>query len=175
MASWIFWYMYATIAYIVLSGIFIFINWFPIKIHYELWRGRKMINIWKRGNVIIDWEIVLQEGKFGIKKGDKTFKIDDRKGLRFKRLPVHIFDVDNIAELDFSDKANIYPPEKFDPVVYQKAIMRALASGVNDNPWMSYVIIGLLIMGVIAICAVASAYFGYNIYSHLLDQGIIKV
>lgn len=175
MASWIFWYVYGTVAYTLVSLLFIWINWFPIKLHYELWRGRKFIAIWKRGQIITDWKILLNENKFGIKKKDRTYKIDDRKGLRFKRLPVHIFDVDNIAELDFADKKNVYPPEIFDPVVYQKAIQRALASGVNDNPYMQYIIIGLLIFGVVAIASLASAYFGYHVYSSMLDSGVINL
>lgn len=179
MAGWIFWYVYGTVAYTLISLIFIWINWFPIKIHYELWRGRKMINIWKRGNVIVDWDLIINEDKFGIKKKDKTYKINERSGLRFKRLPIHVFDTDNIAELDFSDKSLLYPPAKFDPVVYQKAIMRALASGVNDNPFLPYIIAGLLLVGVIGICALASVYFGYENYilinDFLVKSGIIKL
>jgi len=179
MANWIFWFVYISIAYFIVSLIFIWINWFPIKIHYELWRGRKMINIWKRGNVIVDWKLTLEEGTFGTEKNDKTYKVDERKGLRFKRLPIHVFDIDNIAELDFSDKSAIYPPFKFDPVVYQKAIKRALASGVNDNPYIQYIIIGLIIVAVIGICAGIGAYLGYENYvllhDYLSKSGIIKV
>lgn len=179
MANWVFWYVYITVAYIMISSIFIWINWFAIKVHYELWRGRKFICIWKRGQVITDWDIKLREDKYGIKKGDKTFKLDDRKGLRFKRLPVHIFDEDNIAELDFSDKNNIYPPESFDPVVFQKVVLRALASGVNDNPYLQWIIIGLVGMLIMAVLAGAGAYLGYQNYvllhDFLVNSGILKL
>lgn len=179
MASWIFWYVYVTIAYTLISVLFIWINRFPIKLHYELWRGRKMINIWKRGQVIVDYDIVLDEGKLGIEKDSKTYKVDDKKGLRFKRLPIHIFDLDNIVELDFADTKNVYSPLKIDPVVYQKAILRALASGVNDSPYKNYIIIGLIILVVIGIGSLIASYLGYQNYvllhDYLLKTGIITV
>lgn len=179
MTSWIFWYVYGTVAYTILSGLFIFINWFPIKIHYELWRGRKFIAIWKRGRIITDWRILLNEPKLGLKRDTRTYKIDDRKGLRFKRLPVHIFDEDNIAELDFSDKEKLYPPNQFDPEVYTSTIRRALASGVNDFDWKPYIYLGLVILLGIGICALCAVYFGYNNYTmlhdYLIKTGVIKV
>lgn len=175
MASWVFWYVYGTVAYIVLSLVFLFMNKFAIKLNFELWRGKKFIVVWKRGNVVTDWQILSQEPQLGIKRNDKTYKIDERKGIQFRRLPIHVFDEDNIAELDFSDKNNIYPPHKFDPAVFCKCILRALASGVNDHDWKTWVIIGIILMVIISGCAIAGAYFGYTILEQLSTQGIIQV
>jgi len=169
MASWIFWTMYGLIGYTMISLTFIIVTRSAWMFAFEMWRGRKMLVFFKRGNVITDYRLLKEEPVLGLKKGEKTYSVDERKGIRFKRLPVHIFDENNIAELDFSDKTNIYPPYKFDPAVYQKAIKRALASGVNDSPLQVWIIAGVIVL-VLLILAVFSGYIDYQTYVMIRDQ-----
>lgn len=178
MVMWTFWTIFILSAYAMLSLTFLFINMPAIKFYFELWRGRKFLAIWKRGNVVIEHKLLKSQGVYGLKRGEETFAVDDKKALRLKRLPIHLFDVDNVAEVDFTEKANIYPPHKLDPVVYQKAIRRALASGVNDedNKWMILAIIG---GAIVILASLAGAYFGYQNYElirdYLVNQAIIKI
>lgn len=178
MVSWVFWTMYGLIGYTMVTTTMLFGFRRAIRFSFELWRGRKSLVFFKRGNIITDYKVIKKEPSLGLGDGDKTYKIDERKGLRFKRLSVHVFEEDNIAELDFADKKLMYPPFQFDPVVFQKAIQRALASGVNDEDqtWKKIAIIALII---IAVATIGSLYFGYQNYElvrdYLTQSGVLKL
>lgn len=173
MASWMFWTLFGLIGYSMISLTLLLVNRKALLFNFELWRGRKFLVLWKKGQIVTDYKWLKQEPQLGIKKGENTYAIDDTKGIRFRRSPIHVFSEDNIIEYDFEN-----PPKKIDPGVYQKMIRRALASGVNEE-YKQWIIIGMIILGVVAICAVLSLYFGYKnfelIRDYLVTGGVIKL
>lgn len=178
MVSWQFWTIFGLTGYTLISATVLLVHNDIIRYKWNLWLGGKDLVIWKKGNHIKRFQFIKNEPTFGIKWKDRTYTTDEKKGLRMRRTNVHVFEVDNIAELDFSDKNGTYAPHKFDPVVYQKAIRRALASGVNEA-WKQWLIIGIIIMIVISVGAIASAYFGYQNFElmrdYLVDKGVMKL
>ena len=177
MVMWKFWLAFISVAVNLLSLCFIWVNWVAIRFYFELWRGRKKIFLFKIGNVITDIKLLSKEPEYGVELGQKTYTADEKKGLRLKRMPVHVFEESNTIELDFSDKKGLYAPEKLDPAVYQKLILRAKAAGVNDDKGNTilYILIATIAAAILSGLAL---YFGYSNYEMIRDQvvgAIIKV
>lgn len=179
MVMWTFWAIFIMATVIAFQTTFIFANWSAIKFNFALFFGNKTLCLWKQNNRIIDWKLIKKEPELGIERDKKTYDADDKKGLYFRRMAVHLFDDNNIAELDFTDRS-MYPPFKFDPSVHYKTIRRALASGVNDVNWMQILMIAGIVGVIVAIGLIVGVYFDYQTYEWLRDylvnqKGVIKL
>ena len=179
MVMWTFWIIFILVLIVVFQTTFLIVNLCAIKLNMATIFGKKKAYIIKEGNRIIDYKLIKKEPPEGLKLGEETYAADEKKGIFFKRLKIHIWEKNNTIECDFSDLNKIYPPEKLDTIIFSRIIQRAKAYGVGDVNWQMWLLVGIIVVGITAVGLIANLYFGYQTYEWIRDyfvnQGIIKL